>query len=234
MELKRWFSSPIGIVNFGEMSRDLNTKLIETIDVEMDQKANRDQRSWANNSASTDKNLLSHKPFQMLNQVISLSLKNVMVGYGYREEAVKYITIDYYWANRATQGGWSRPHYHGSGNTLWSGVYYPHGYEDTEQNLDDFNEDDWIFGGGRLPDDPGGFLCLQDTSFTTKGLITPGDKDIFKANSDFSTRKWVKPRQGLLVLFPCWQDHFVEPVSKDETRYSISFGARLSDAYWNK
>lgn len=228
MELKRWFSSPIGIVNFGEMSRDLNTKLIETIDTEMDQKANRDQRSWANNSASTDKNLLPHKPFQMLNRVVTLSLKNIMVGYGYKEEVVNnYLTIHYYWANRATRGGWSRPHYHGTGNTLWSGVYYPHGYEDPNSNLDDFNEDDWVFTGGSLPNDPGGFLCLQDTSFTTKGLITPNDKDIFRSDRDFSTRKWVKPRQGLLVLFPCWQDHFVEPVSKDETRYSISFAARL-------
>lgn len=33
------------------------------------------------------------------------------------------------------------------------------------------------------------------------------------------------PESGLLVLFPCWLEHFVEPHDNDEPRISISFNA---------
>lgn len=33
------------------------------------------------------------------------------------------------------------------------------------------------------------------------------------------------PENGLLVLFPCWMEHFVEPHDSDEPRISISFNA---------
>lgn len=235
MELLRLFSTPIGVVNFGEMSRKMNKRLITVIDTEIDEMNNSEQRSWADNSASTVKNLLQHTCFQQLNKVVTVSFQNIMAEYGYKKEMLdEYIGINYYWGNRATRGGWSRPHYHGTGDTLWSGVYYPQGYEAEDENLDEFDLNDWMFTGGRLPKDAGGFLCLQDNAFMSKGLITPGDRKVLEMPKEFILRHWVKPRQGLLILFPAWQEHFVEPISKDETRYSISFAIQFKESYYGR
>ena len=47
-----------------------------------------------------------------------------------------------------------------------------------------------------------------------KGAVPNGYSDIRLA-----------PETGLLVLFPCWMEHFVEPHESDEPRISISFNA---------
>ena len=47
-----------------------------------------------------------------------------------------------------------------------------------------------------------------------KGAVPNGYSDIRLA-----------PEAGLLVLFPCWMEHFVEPHESDEPRISISFNA---------
>ncbi|MGH8328789.1 MAG: putative 2OG-Fe(II) oxygenase [Steroidobacteraceae bacterium] len=35
----------------------------------------------------------------------------------------------------------------------------------------------------------------------------------------------LKPSTGLLVLFPCWMEHYVEPHESDEPRICIAFNA---------
>ncbi len=47
-----------------------------------------------------------------------------------------------------------------------------------------------------------------------KGAVANGYGDIKLA-----------PSQGLLVLFPCWMEHFVEPHDSDEPRIAIAFNA---------
>ncbi|MDQ6646041.1 MAG: 2OG-Fe(II) oxygenase family protein [Pseudomonadota bacterium] len=47
-----------------------------------------------------------------------------------------------------------------------------------------------------------------------KGAVPNGYSDIRLA-----------PETGLLVLFPCWMEHFVEPHDSDEPRISVSFNA---------
>lgn len=47
-----------------------------------------------------------------------------------------------------------------------------------------------------------------------KGAVPNGYSDI-----------QLTPDAGLLVLFPCWMEHFVEPHDSDEPRISISFNA---------
>lgn len=47
-----------------------------------------------------------------------------------------------------------------------------------------------------------------------KGAVPNGYSDIRLA-----------PENGLLVLFPCWMEHFVEPHDNDQPRISISFNA---------
>jgi uncharacterized protein (TIGR02466 family) len=51
-----------------------------------------------------------------------------------------------------------------------------------------------------------------------KGAVPNGHSDIHLA-----------PSAGLLVLFPCWMEHYVEPHNSDEPRITIAFNA-LTDA----
>jgi uncharacterized protein (TIGR02466 family) len=50
-----------------------------------------------------------------------------------------------------------------------------------------------------------------------KGAVPNGYSDIRLA-----------PEAGLLVLFPCWMEHFVEPHENDEPRIAIAFNAVTS------
>ena len=49
---------------------------------------------------------------------------------------------------------------------------------------------------------------------TVKGSVPNGHADI-----------QLKPSTGLLVLFPCWMEHYVEPHESDEPRICIAFNA---------
>jgi uncharacterized protein (TIGR02466 family) len=51
-----------------------------------------------------------------------------------------------------------------------------------------------------------------------KGAVPNGHSDIHLA-----------PSAGLLVLFPCWMEHYVEPHENDEPRITIAFNALDSD-----
>ena len=39
----------------------------------------------------------------------------------------------------------------------------------------------------------------------------------------------LRPSDGLLVLFPCWMEHYVEPHEGDEPRITIAFNANPVD-----
>jgi uncharacterized protein (TIGR02466 family) len=51
-----------------------------------------------------------------------------------------------------------------------------------------------------------------------KGGVPNGHSDIHLA-----------PSEGLLVLFPCWMEHYVEPHDSDEPRITIAFNANELD-----
>ena len=51
-----------------------------------------------------------------------------------------------------------------------------------------------------------------------KGVVPNGHSDIHLA-----------PSTGLLVLFPCWMEHYVEPHDSDEPRITIAFNANAAE-----
>jgi uncharacterized protein (TIGR02466 family) len=64
-----------------------------------------------------------------------------------------------------------------------------------------------------------GALCFRDPRAgvlhgSVKGSVPNGHADI-----------QLKPSTGLLVLFPCWMEHYVEPHEGDEPRICIAFNA---------
>jgi uncharacterized protein (TIGR02466 family) len=64
-----------------------------------------------------------------------------------------------------------------------------------------------------------GPLCFRDPRAgvlhgNVKGPVPNGHADVK-----------LKPSSGLLVLFPCWMEHYVEPHESDEPRICIAFNA---------
>jgi len=98
------------------------------------------------------------------------------------------------WANVIFRpGGFSIPHTHGE-KPNYTGVYFPH-------SLDDEYDDTVI--STKWNQDEGTLVLLDKTSVNRVRVI--------------------KPRESLLVLFPCSQPHMVAPMVSNKKRYSISF-----------
>ena len=135
---------------------------------------------------------------------------------GFEQRVVDNSKVENLWANLIfNAGGYSTPHFHGSGRTLWSGVYYPKGLTDNN-NLDEFKEDEWIQLGHKKGD---GILVLYDPAKIAKAQVYKP----FETGEYYGQEVTVIPRESLLVLFPAWMSHMVTPLTKKENRYSISF-----------
>ena len=137
---------------------------------------------------------------------------------GVSDMIAPFVDVSNLWGNIIFDaGGFSKPHTHGSGHTLWSGVYYPKGIDDEGEDLDNFDEEKTIINGWVRED---GMLILFDPAYVTKTLITTK----FDNKEFYGNDVTVVPRESLLILFHTWMLHMVTPLTKKEKRYSISFG----------
>ena len=212
------FPSPFGYANFGEENRELNQQLIK--DIEHDKSIDDGkQRSFKHNSSSWQSfptMETKYNSFEKLREQIQYSLKPIMKHSGFEQRVVDNSKVENLWANLIfNAGGYSTPHFHGSGRTLWSGVYYPKGLTDNN-NLDEFKEDEWIQLGHKKGD---GILVLYDPAKIAKAQVYKP----FETGEYYGQEVTVIPRESLLVLFPAWMSHMVTPLTKKENRYSISF-----------
>ena len=219
INFKPVFPSPLGFANFGESNRELNKRLIRDIDhnrsvTEGKQRTfKKNQCSWQSYSGME----LHYDSFEELRQLIDRAAKPVLVKSGFMESHVMQTHTGSLWANLCFDaGGFSRPHLHGSGRTLWSGVYYPNGVDEIE-NLDRFEEEEFIHLG--FPPNIDGLLVIFDPAKSAKGLIKTGQH----SKEFYGTEVSVIPRESLLILFPVWMLHMVSPLTKKSKRYSISF-----------
>ena len=174
--------------------------------------------SFSNNQHSwRSQNTLEHK-YQSFAQLLP-SIKSIAQPIMHKSGLPSDITANVanLWANVIlSRSGYSFPHTHGTGDTLWSGVYYPQGVQDIE-NLDEFDIYDNFTHGVK---DVGGTLILRDGNIS-KGLVQADTNELHHAyDRNFS----ITPRESLLVLFPAWVEHMVTPTINDKKRYSISFG----------
>jgi uncharacterized protein (TIGR02466 family) len=102
------------------------------------------------------------------------------------------------WANIARAGHYHRIHNHPS--SAWSGVYY-------------------VAVGGDAPGQPlSGVLEFCDPRPFTEMVPAPGDP--------YGKRVVFRPEPGMMLLFPSWLYHFVNPYHGPGERISISFNAR--------
>ena len=157
-----------------------------------------------------------YESFEHLRTLIDSAAKPVLGHSGVTDETLPHIRTEGMWANVCFDvGGYSRPHIHGAGRTLWSGVYYPQGLEEVD-DLDNFEEHQTIMPGFQKGD---GLLVLLDPSKTTKGLLLTQ----FNSREFYGGEVSIFPRESLLILFPVWVMHMVTPLTTKTKRYSISF-----------
>jgi uncharacterized protein (TIGR02466 family) len=106
------------------------------------------------------------------------------------------------WANVARHGHYHRIHNHPS--SAWSGVYY-------------------VTAGGDVPGAPlSGVLELCDPRPFTEMVAAPGNP--------FGQRAIFRPEAGMMVLFPSWLYHFVNPFYGEGERISIAFNVQWQEA----
>jgi len=104
------------------------------------------------------------------------------------------------WANVNRFGDYNKPHTHPE--SMWSGVYYVQ--------------------AGTVPDDrpSSGMIEFVDPRVAVEMIAVPG--------GPFDGRYKVRPQDGMLLVFPSWLLHFVNPYLSDDERISIAFNARVT------
>ena len=218
------FPSPFGYCNFGEENRELNKQLIKDIDYDRSVGTGK-QRSFKHNASSWQSHPEMEKKydsFKILKEQVQYAIKPILKHSGFEQRVVDKLWVENFWANLIFDaGGYSTPHFHGSGKTLWSGVYYPQGMGEEENNLDEFKEEDYIQLGHKKGD---GILVLFDAAKLVKAQVYKP----FETGEYYGQEVTVVPRASLLVLFPAWMSHMVTPLTKKENRYSISFACNYT------
>ena len=126
------------------------------------------------------------------------ALANAHTGHPRGSEALNW-SVDV-WANVSTSGAFNMPHIHGG--TYWSAVYYV-----------------------RAGEGEGGQLVLHDPRMPALRMHAPGLR-FLDAGPD--VRSEIKPKSGMMVLFPAWLLHSVEPWQGEGHRISIAMNIRAA------
>jgi uncharacterized protein (TIGR02466 family) len=126
------------------------------------------------------------------------ALATANTGHRLGPEALNWI-VDV-WANVSASGGFNMPHIHGG--TYWSAVYYV-----------------------RAGEGEGGQLVLHDPRMPALRMHAPGLR-FLDAGPD--VRSEIKPKSGMMVLFPAWLLHSVEPWQGEGHRISIAMNIRAA------
>ena len=211
------FPVPFLIDNFGASAKGLNRALINDIDREMEADPVPATRSFVSAWQSRSGLEQEYESFSKLQRQIELSAQTYLQHIKYADaSAARCMGL---WANYvAGKGGHSGYHIHGSGRVIATGVYYPASLiengKSREENLDDFDPAS-IFAQTGV----GGELIVYDPSYAIKRQIVKP-----QASHYYDGMKQISPRESLLVIFPQYLPHSVDPLLEDGIeRYSISY-----------
>jgi uncharacterized protein (TIGR02466 family) len=104
------------------------------------------------------------------------------------------------WANVSGPGAFNMPHVHAG--TFWSAVYYV-----------------------RVDEGEGGQLVLHDPRMPGLRMHAPG---LLFRNMGPEIKAEITPKAGMLVLFPAWLSHSVEPWEGNGQRISVAMNIRAA------
>lgn len=211
------FPVPLVIDNLGESARELNQRLMDDIHLEMEQEGTSVSRSFVSAWQSESGLEQKYASFLELQKHIEACAVTYLAHIKYADPSP--VACAGLWANCISGiGGHSMYHIHGSGAVIATGVYYPATLikdgESDKEDLDDFNPQSIFRETG-----VGGELVIYDPSYVIKRqVIRPSRSHYYEA------LKTISPRESLLVLFPQYLAHSVEPLLDEQLkRYSISF-----------
>lgn len=218
------FSIPLSIVNFGKDSEELNSRLISDIIEENTINSATEERSAINGWQSHAYMEKKYESFSILAQSVETVIYNLLEKYGF-DSSLDYENLfccNMFWTNILNiKSSYHMPHIHGTGQTLFSGVYYP-----TSGLTDDFkdyyeNEDyeDVDLRASSVPES--GDLVLFDPAANEKRQVIP---HYVKRFPYYGSEICIRPKHSHLIIFPNYLMHMVAPISLDNfNRLSISF-----------
>ena len=220
------FPTPFSVINLGENSRTLNKQILDMI-FEENQTSKNQLRSgvgvWQSETGLEDK----YPIFNHLKKMFFDTSKNSLAKAGYKDNYDDYLEIGDFWINyNDTPYAYHTPHIHGTGNAIFSGVYYPSSgilngeHISANQNLNDPPE---IMASSQPK--PGNIVFL-DPAAAIKGQVYAGEH--LNRYPYYGLEVCIEPREGLLVLFPQWLQHLVTPTEKEGfIRTSLAFNINI-------
>lgn len=222
------WSTPIILANFGADAAPLNKDLITDILREAEENDASATRSglfaWQSKGGLEKK----YASFGTLAENIEATAFAVMPKLGFVGQDLKEcFQVEELWANiQMKPGAFHIPHIHGSGETLFSGVYYPttgfhyeedgtlkpiHEKEDLEQDAE------FLANSNPRPGD----LMLFDPASSVKRQVIP---EWVQRYPFYGSEFTLTPRQSQLIIFPNYIEHMVAPLTEANLmRMSISF-----------
>lgn len=228
------FPVPVTMANFGEDAKEMNESLIADSLSERAMHPIPAGRSGVGAGAWQSQADLDEKyeSFALLRENIKTTIYSLLPKYGFECDGSydDYFECGMLWANvMTTEASYHIPHIHGTGETLFSGVYYPSSglkYKSlTETPQDYYPEEDYDDVELRASSVPeSGDLVLFDPAATEKRQVIPA---FVKRYPYYGSEICIKPKKSHLVIFPNYLMHMVSPISyPDYIRLSISFSFR--------
>lgn len=221
------FSVPITIANFGEDSKELNESLIADSFSEQAMNPIPAGRSAIDGWQSQGNMDEKYESFALLRENIKTVVYSLLPKYGFEYEGSydDVFECGMLWANILTRkSAYHIPHIHGTGETLFSGVYYPTSGL-TSQNEDYYPHEDYTDVELRASSVPeSGDLVLFDPASAQKRQVIPA---FVKRYPYYGSEICIKPKKAHLIIFPNYLTHMVAPIVLDDFyRLSISFSVR--------
>jgi len=210
------FPTPIGIYNFGATNHDLNCSLVDDAfkeyELDSEGKVFSNVKGWHSRSGLERE----YRSFEKLKSLIEKSAKHYCEFYGYHSE----INCNDLWVNLNKKNNYNLIHHHGS--SYLTGVYYPaksivdnipvFNYTNSEKSL----LNPGVYSGDK--NDGNGTLYFLSPSYSD--CRTLYKKDI----NEYTTDTYhIYPTSSVLMIFPSYLLHGVNPFDEDYTRISISF-----------
>jgi hypothetical protein len=220
------FSVPVSLINLGSVACGLNNELVADVFNEINIMTSKTRSAidgWQSEGGMEKK----YNSFDILRDSIEKSIFATLPRLGFVGDEPtlrKYMCVKDLWFNvLSSPGAFHVPHIHGSGETLFSGVYYPTSGLNTEtreklKRNEDLDSDIQI----RASSEPlSGDLMIFDPAGDVKRQTIPSYVNRYPY---YGSEICVTPRESMLVVFPAYLSHMVSPIRNvNETRISISF-----------
>jgi len=191
------FYSPLSLFEVDD-AQPLNSRLLAEIADRKAASAGLARSNW-NGWHSEDDFFLREEPgCELLRTHMLEAVRQCTLGVSPEFDFDRYAIQAEGWINVLGRGGLNTPHDHPA--WVWSGCYYvsvPAGIEDL-----------------------GGSIEFFDTRTNVRTLTVDGA-------ACFASKFVMKPKAGMLLMFPSYLRHWVYPNTSDEERVTVAFNARF-------